>query len=199
MTKPIRPTQNNRRMKGRNSRRSTSSNPMSRNYDSNGPDIKIRGNASHIADKYTQLARDANSSGDPIKAENYLQHAEHYSRLILAFQANREENANNNRNRRHTGHQHAGSEDAHERDGSGPSGNNNRQRKNGLRRRRPTARNQNNPANENNNNNLEIIAEDDSNNKESRKPERNSKPRRRVSRQKNDKQGSGSDQTEIQA
>ena len=51
-------------------------------YESNGPDLKIRGNASHIAEKYLQLARDAQSSGDPIAAENYYQHAEHYFRSM---------------------------------------------------------------------------------------------------------------------
>lgn len=59
---------------------------MSRNYESNGPDIKIRGNAAHIAEKYVQLARDATSVGDNVMAENYLQHAEHYFRIILAAQ-----------------------------------------------------------------------------------------------------------------
>ena len=55
-------------------------------YESNGQDVKIRGTASHIAEKYLQLARDAQSSGDPIAAENYYQHAEHYFRLIAAAQ-----------------------------------------------------------------------------------------------------------------
>ncbi len=59
---------------------------MSRVYESNGPDVKIRGNPSHIAEKYVQLARDAQSSGDPVAAENYYQHAEHYNRLIAAAQ-----------------------------------------------------------------------------------------------------------------
>jgi hypothetical protein len=58
-----------------------------RTIDSNGPDVKIRGNAHHIYEKYLQLARDANSSGDRVMAENYLQHAEHYYRLIMAYQA----------------------------------------------------------------------------------------------------------------
>jgi Domain of unknown function (DUF4167) len=61
-------------------------NPMSRVYESNGPDVKIRGNPAHIAEKYIQLARDAQASGDPISAENYYQHAEHYYRLIAAAQ-----------------------------------------------------------------------------------------------------------------
>lgn len=63
-----------------------SHNPLSRVYESNGPDVKIRGNPSHIAEKYAQLARDAQSSGDPVSAENYYQHAEHYNRLIAAAQ-----------------------------------------------------------------------------------------------------------------
>lgn len=59
---------------------------MTRVFESNGPDIKIRGSASHVAEKYVQLARDARSSGDPVAAENYYQHAEHYFRLIAAAQ-----------------------------------------------------------------------------------------------------------------
>jgi hypothetical protein len=62
-------------------------NPLSRTYESTGPDVKIRGTALHIADKYVSLARDAQSSGDPVLAESYLQHAEHYYRLIAAAQA----------------------------------------------------------------------------------------------------------------
>ena len=58
-----------------------------RAYDSNGPEVKIRGTASHIYEKYLQLARDANSSGDRVMAENYLQHAEHYYRIVAATQA----------------------------------------------------------------------------------------------------------------
>jgi Domain of unknown function (DUF4167) len=61
-------------------------NPLSRMYESSGPDVKIRGTASHVAEKYLQLARDAQSSGDPVAAENYYQHAEHYFRLIAAAQ-----------------------------------------------------------------------------------------------------------------
>ena len=49
--------------------------------------MKIRGTAMHIAEKYASLARDAHSSGNSVAAENYLQHAEHYNRIILAAQA----------------------------------------------------------------------------------------------------------------
>ena len=75
----------NKRMRGRNNHRK-SHNPMARVYESNGPDVKIRGNPSHIAEKYVQLARDAQASGDPIAAENYYQHAEHYYRVIASAQ-----------------------------------------------------------------------------------------------------------------
>src|SRR5204862_357320 len=75
----------NKRMRGRNNHRK-SHNPMVRVFESNGPDVKIRGNPSHIAEKYVQLARDALTSGDPIAAENYYQHAEHYYRVIAAAQ-----------------------------------------------------------------------------------------------------------------
>jgi Domain of unknown function (DUF4167) len=76
--------QNNKRMRGRN--RGKGQNPLTRVYESNGPDVKIRGTASHVAEKYMQLARDAHSSGDPVAAENYFQHAEHYFRMIAAAQ-----------------------------------------------------------------------------------------------------------------
>ncbi|MFC4626588.1 DUF4167 domain-containing protein [Daeguia caeni] len=84
----MRPAQQNRRMRGRgNNNNRKGPNPLSRNYESNGPDVKIRGNAQHIAEKYTALARDAQASGDRVMAENYLQHAEHYNRIILAAMA----------------------------------------------------------------------------------------------------------------
>lgn len=62
-------------------------NPLARNFESSGPDVKIRGTAAQIAEKYMTLARDASSSGDIVMAENYLQHAEHYNRIIMAAQA----------------------------------------------------------------------------------------------------------------
>ncbi len=71
-------------MRGRNGRKGP--NPLTRSYESNGPDVKIRGTAQHVAEKYLQLARDAQSSGDTIMAESLLQHAEHYFRLIAAAQ-----------------------------------------------------------------------------------------------------------------
>ena len=86
----MRPGQN-KRMRGRNNNNNSSNNrkgpnPLTRSYESNGPDVKIRGTAHHVAEKYLQLARDAQSSGDPVAAESYLQHAEHYFRLIATAQ-----------------------------------------------------------------------------------------------------------------
>jgi hypothetical protein len=81
----MRPNQNKNRQRGRNGGRKHV-NPLSRNYESNGPDVKVRGNAAHVAEKYLQLARDAQSSGDSVMAENYLQHAEHYFRIVSSAQ-----------------------------------------------------------------------------------------------------------------
>ncbi len=81
----MRQGQQNRRGRGRGGRKPQ--NPLARNYESNGPDVKIRGTAAHIAEKYMSLARDALSSGDIVAAESYLQHAEHYNRIIMAAQA----------------------------------------------------------------------------------------------------------------
>lgn len=78
---------NKNRSRGRNGGRKHV-NPLSRSFESNGPDVKVRGNAPHIAEKYMQLARDAQSSGDSVMAENYLQHAEHYFRIVSAAQPN---------------------------------------------------------------------------------------------------------------
>ncbi|ASY57910.1 MULTISPECIES: DUF4167 domain-containing protein [Sinorhizobium] len=91
----MRPGQQNKRGRGRNNNNGSNnnnnnrkgSNPLTRTYDSSGPDVKIRGTAQHIAEKYAALARDAQSAGDRVMAENYLQHAEHYNRIIAAAQA----------------------------------------------------------------------------------------------------------------
>ncbi|MGB4106869.1 MAG: DUF4167 domain-containing protein [Alphaproteobacteria bacterium] len=55
-------------------------------FDSNGPDVRIRGTAHQVCEKYLTLARDSASAGDRIVAENYLQHAEHYQRIINSFE-----------------------------------------------------------------------------------------------------------------
>jgi len=55
-------------------------------FDSNGPDVRVRGTAWQVYEKYQALARDASSSGDHVMAENYLQHAEHYFRITEAIE-----------------------------------------------------------------------------------------------------------------
>ncbi|MBO6676133.1 MAG: DUF4167 domain-containing protein [Rhizobiales bacterium] len=80
----MRPGQSNKRGRGRGGRKGPS--PLSRSYESNGPDVKIRGTAQHIADKYINLARDAQSSGDTVLSEAYFQHAEHFYRIVAAAQ-----------------------------------------------------------------------------------------------------------------
>jgi len=61
--------------------------PMNRNhvFDSNGPDVRLRGTAHQLFDKYLQLGRDATSAGDRVMAESYFQHAEHYFRILQAI------------------------------------------------------------------------------------------------------------------
>lgn len=99
----MRQGQQNRRGRGRGSSNNNNSNnnnsssnlnnnrkpqnSLSRSYESSGPDVKIRGTAAQIAEKYITLARDASAAGDTVQAENYLQHAEHYNRIIMAAQA----------------------------------------------------------------------------------------------------------------
>lgn len=78
----MRPNANSRRSRGRGGRKS--GNPRNQTFDSNGPGARVRGNASQIYEKYQQLARDAASSGDRVGAENFLQHAEHYYRMMSA-------------------------------------------------------------------------------------------------------------------
>lgn len=61
--------------------------PLNRNhvFDSNGPDLRIRGTAQQLFEKYLQLGRDATSGGDRVMAEGYFQHAEHYFRILNAM------------------------------------------------------------------------------------------------------------------
>ncbi len=72
-----------KRSRGRGRRQQNS---VNRSYDSNGPDVRVRGNASQVYEKYQTLARDAMSSGDRVMAENYQQHAEHYYRILMSMQ-----------------------------------------------------------------------------------------------------------------
>lgn len=79
----MRQNTNSRRSRGRGGRKSGGGN-RNQVFDSNGPGVRVRGNATQIYEKYQQLARDASSSGDRVSSENLQQHAEHYYRLMLA-------------------------------------------------------------------------------------------------------------------
>lgn len=72
-----------KRSRGRGRRQQ---NPVNRSYDSNGPDVRVRGTAAQIYEKYQTLARDAMASGDRVMAENYQQHGEHYYRILQSLQ-----------------------------------------------------------------------------------------------------------------
>ena len=79
----MRQNHGSKRSRGRNSNRRNGSS-RNQTFDSNGPSVRIRGNASQVHEKYLAMARDASSSGDRIAAENYYQHAEHYYRILAA-------------------------------------------------------------------------------------------------------------------
>ena len=79
----MRPGTSSRRSRGRGNRKPHV--PMkNQTFDSNGPEVRVRGNAHQVLEKYLALARDAQAAGDRIAAENYFQHAEHYFRIINA-------------------------------------------------------------------------------------------------------------------
>ena len=73
--------------------------PMNRShvFDSNGPDMRLRGTAQQLFEKYLQLGRDATGAGDRVMAEGCFQHAEHYFRIL---------NAMNQAQQQHGGGQH---------------------------------------------------------------------------------------------
>ncbi|MEO1102580.1 MAG: DUF4167 domain-containing protein, partial [Pseudomonadota bacterium] len=94
----MRPNNTNKRTRSRS--RGKNTNPLARSYESNGPDVKIRGSAIQVADKYAQLARDAQSAGDRIMAESYYQHAEHYYRIVAQAYEQNNQNQQQGRDRR---------------------------------------------------------------------------------------------------
>jgi len=78
----MRQAQKSNRTRGRSNRKS-GGNLANRVYESAGPEGKVRGTPQQIIDKYLTLARDAQTSGDRVSAENFLQHAEHYQRILI--------------------------------------------------------------------------------------------------------------------
>lgn len=123
-----------------------------RSFDSNGPEVKVRGNASQVYEKYIVLARDATSSGNRVKAENLRQHAEHYFRINTeqeaAKAAAREEadarREKQNANQSHNQNQNHGqsSNDGDTKEGTPIEGNENK----GRSRRQPQRAPRNNDA-----------------------------------------------------
>ena len=90
----MRPSQKNNRSRGRGNRKGGGGgggNNMNRVYDSAGPEGKVRGTPQQIIDKYVSLARDAQTSGDRVASENFLQHAEHYQRIVIQATAAQEQ------------------------------------------------------------------------------------------------------------
>lgn len=86
MNNNMRSNNNYKRNRNRNqSRRNTNglSNNKSNNFDSSGPEIRVRGSAVQVNEKYIALGNDASMSGDRIKAEAYYQHADHYYRVFM--------------------------------------------------------------------------------------------------------------------
>ncbi|MEM1385306.1 MAG: DUF4167 domain-containing protein [Pseudomonadota bacterium] len=78
----MRSAQKSNRARGRGNRKGNGNN-VNRVYESAGPEGKVRGTPQQIIDKYLSLARDAQTSGDRVTSENFLQHAEHYQRILL--------------------------------------------------------------------------------------------------------------------
>lgn len=99
----MRSSKSRSRNKNRNNNRPSGGNIINRVFDSSGPDGKVRGTPQQIIDKYNQLHRDAVLSGDRVDAENFAQHAEHYTRMLAEatreVEAKREEQEEQNRQR----------------------------------------------------------------------------------------------------
>ena len=99
----MRSSKNRSRNKNRNTNRPSGGNVINRVFDSSGPEGKVRGTPQQVIDRYTQLARDAQLSGDRVAVEAFQQHAEHYLRILGEAQreveAKREEQERLNRER----------------------------------------------------------------------------------------------------
>ncbi len=82
---------NNRRQRSRGGGSRRGNQQRTQVFDSNGPDVRIRGTAHQVTEKYLALAKDAAAAGDIILAESYSQHAEHYQRIINSFEEDMQE------------------------------------------------------------------------------------------------------------
>lgn len=115
----MRPSKSRSRGKNRSSNRSPANN-INRVFDSSGPEGKVRGTPQQIIDKYLQLARDAFLGNDRVAAENFQQHAEHYTRLLSEAQRDADEKRQQadqqNRDRQQQQQQRSRDQDDRERD-----------------------------------------------------------------------------------
>ena len=122
---------NNRRQRSRgNARRYP--NQKGGSFESNGPEAKVRGTAQQILEKYQALARDAYSAGDRILAEGYLQHAEHYYRILNSD--NDGQGRDNNRNRQQSANRNDDTDGDNQNAESGAQDNDDEPQENGLQR-----------------------------------------------------------------
>ncbi|MEQ8399173.1 DUF4167 domain-containing protein [Thalassobaculum sp.] len=115
-----------KRGRGRGNHRRSNTPNRNQTFDSNGPDVRIRGNATQVHEKYLNLARDAAASGDRVLAESYFQHAEHYYRILSVFQ-----DAQGGENRGQQPNQNGGSRDWDQDDDDRDSGGDDRNDRNG--------------------------------------------------------------------
>lgn len=104
----MRQNSNHKRPRNRGNLGRKPSNNRNQTFDSNGPSVRIRGNAFQVHEKYLTLARDAYASGDRVMAENYFQHAEHYYRVV---NATTDPSPNNRVNGHANGYDHGASDD----------------------------------------------------------------------------------------
>ena len=102
------------RSRNKNNRNRSVGNVVNRVFDSSGPEGKVRGTPQQIIDKYSQLARDAQLSNDRVAAENFQQHAEHYTRML--GEATREQEA------RREAHEAQQNRNRQQREGGGEQG-----------------------------------------------------------------------------
>jgi hypothetical protein len=98
--------------------------PLNRNhvFDSSGPDLRIRGTAQQLFEKYLQLGRDATGSGDRVMAESYFQYAEHYFRILNAINQASQQNGQGHQNGQYQGQNPQYSQQAGQQGGHGQNG-----------------------------------------------------------------------------
>jgi len=112
----------NKRSRSKQNRPRSLGNVVNRVFDSSGPEGKVRGTPQQIIDKYALLARDAQLSGDRVAAENFLQHAEHYTRMLNEAQAEMAREAEQRRDQFPQGGQNNGQQNNNQNNQSGNAG-----------------------------------------------------------------------------